>query len=55
LIETLNDKAREVELLASFGFAVPKTLAPVPTSAAELVEAGPPAPPGSCERRGHAL
>ena len=36
LIETLNDKAREVELLASLGFAVPKTLAPAPPSAAEI-------------------
>ena len=36
MIETLNDKAREVELVASLGFAVPKTLAPVPPSAAEI-------------------
>lgn len=36
LIETLNDKAREVALIAGLGFAVPKTLAPVPPSAAEI-------------------
>ena len=36
LIETLNDKAREVELVASLGFPVPKTLAPAPPSAAEI-------------------
>lgn len=36
LIEILNDKAREVELIASLGFAVPKTLSPIPPSAAEI-------------------
>ena len=36
LIEVLNDKAREVELIASLGFSVPKTLAPVPPSADEI-------------------
>ncbi len=36
LIEALNDKAREVELIARLGFAVPRTLAPPPPSAAEI-------------------
>ena len=36
LIEILNDKAREVELIASLGFPVPKTLSPPPQSAAEI-------------------
>lgn len=36
LIESLNDKAQEVALVASLGFAVPKTLSPVPPSAAEV-------------------
>jgi predicted ATP-grasp superfamily ATP-dependent carboligase len=36
LIEVLNDKAREVGLIASLGFSVPKTLAPVPPSADEI-------------------